>query len=96
MSRMSNMSTGGRRGVAAAFVAVMISTAACGTQTGTDPAESAPRAPGAFQPKFHTSPDAIERRDRAAQQGTPTSADAAERRGQDEFPPAPAGKRVPD
>lgn len=88
---MSRMTTVGRRGIVAAFAAtIIISTAACGTQTGNEVEDSVPAAPAAIQPPAPT---------------TPSSADSAERRGaaQELMPPTPptrqptpAGKRVPD
>lgn len=87
---MSRITTVGRRGIVAAFAATIISTAACGTDTGTEVEDSVPSAPAAIQPLAPT---------------TPSSADSAERRGaaQELMPPTPptrqptpAGRRVPD
>jgi hypothetical protein len=90
------MSIGGRRGVVATVAAVMITTAtaACGSQQDST-VEDAVRAPAAMPTvPFHTSPDIIERRSGEGQD-SPSSADAAERRGQPGHVPY-AGKRVPD
>jgi hypothetical protein len=93
---MSPMSTGVRRGVVATFAAVMITTAACGTEQDTT-GDDAVRAPAAIPqaPPFHTSPDVIERRKGWGEE-TPTSPDAAERRGQEAFVVPYAGRRIPD
>lgn len=91
---MSRMTTVGRRGIVAVFAATIITTAACGTDTGTDTEvkDSVPYAPGAVAPVVPTP-------------GSGTSADSAERRGatQEATPPTPAekepgphGMRIPD
>jgi len=92
---MSDISTGARRGIAVAFISVIVTTTACGTETGVSDVTTS--VPGAVvqQAPFISSADAAERRG-AQQKQSPTSADAAERRGQGEAKPAPAGKRVPD
>ena len=106
---MSRMTTAGRRGIVAVFAATIITTAACGTETGSEVEDSEPTtpyAPGAVAPVIPphapTSADSAERR--GAAQG-PLSADSAERRGfaQELMPsdpaqrqPSPPGMRVPD
>lgn len=91
---MSNISTAARCGIAAAFISVLVTTSACGTQTGaTDVTTSLPGSL-AQQAPLGTSADAAERRGDSQQADQPTSADAAERNRQDQE--APGGKRVPD
>ena len=93
---MSSITTTGRRGIAVAFAAVILTTAAaCGSQTEVNETSDAPvlgPPPGVVQqPVFPMSADAAERNawrearvhktDRTPQ-FPPTSADAAERNGQ--------------
>jgi len=97
---MSDISTGARRGIAFAFISVMVTTTACGTQT--EAPDVTTSVPGAVvqQAPFVTSADAAERRgaQKPQQKQPPTSADAAERRGAQknaEKPTVPQ-RRVPD
>ena len=89
---MSRMTTIGRRGIVAVAAAAIITTAACGTDTGTDTVEdTTPHAPGAVAPVIPapssgTSADAAERR--GAEQSTPVTPR--------EKKPGPHGMRVPD
>ena len=76
--------TSSRRAVAAAFVAVMFVSAACGNQTGATDVGSVPVQAPAQGLVQHApmSADAAEREAQRLAEGrhTPTSADAAERR----------------
>ena len=91
---MYNLSTGARCGIAAAFISVIVTTTACGTETGATDVSTT--LPGSLvqQAPLGTSADAAERRGSTQQADPPSSADAAERNGQDQQ--APGGKRVPD
>lgn len=86
---MSFQTSFGRSGFVAVFAATIITTAACGTQTGTAVEDSAPTAPGAIPAAPHSSADAEERKGAAAEKMPPTPPPPSS-------PPAPAGKRVPD
>lgn len=85
---MSHTSTGGRRGIVASIVvsaAVIVTTAACGSQAGTDISD-------------HGSTYSVPRHGAVKQDETrheATSADAAERRGREKFTPPPAEIGIP-
>ena len=92
---MHDLSTGGRRGIAAAVLTLLLATAAaCGTATATDDGSAVPGPPAIQQAPAGISADAAERRG-AEQSPVGTSTDAAERRGN---PPRQtvSGRPVPD
>ena len=89
-----SISTAARCGIAAAFIAVIATTSACGTETGATDVSASLSGSVAQQAPLGISADAAERRGNSQQAQQPISADAAERNGQDQQ--APAGKRVPD
>jgi len=91
---MSNFSTAARCGIAAAFISVIATTSACGTETGGTDVSASLSGSVAQQAPLGTSADAAERRGQSQQADQPISADAAERNGQGQQ--APGGKRVPD
>ena len=92
---MHDLSTGGRRGIAAAVLTLLLATsAACGTATATDDGSAVPGPPAATQAPAGISADTAERQ--GAQKSTQgTSADAAERRG-NPADPTVSGRQVPD
>ena len=96
---MYQLSTGGRRTLAASAFALVLTTAACGTNTG-EVDQAVPGAPAAVQKApFHSSADIEERlgKEKVSEFGEERRGyQYEESRDQKKTRVAPPGKRIPD